>query len=74
MVQWYPGHIAKAERDLREQLKAVDMILEVGEGRQWRLWAKEGCSACRLGRACLRHAQQHSGQPGDGGGSDGSTD
>lgn len=34
MVQWYPGHIAKAERDLREQLKAVDMVLEVGAGGQ----------------------------------------
>jgi ribosome biogenesis GTPase A len=32
-VQWYPGHIAKAERNLREQLKAVDMVLEVRDGR-----------------------------------------
>lgn len=30
MVQWYPGHIAKAEKALREQLGAVDMVLEVG--------------------------------------------
>lgn len=30
MVQWYPGHIAKAEKALREQLSAVDMVLEVG--------------------------------------------
>lgn len=30
MVQWYPGHIAKAERDLKDQLKAVDIVLEVG--------------------------------------------
>lgn len=33
IVQWYPGHIAKAERSLREQLKAVDMVLEVRDGR-----------------------------------------
>ena len=33
MVQWYPGHIAKAEQELREQLKAVDMVLEVRDGR-----------------------------------------
>lgn len=33
MVQWYPGHIAKAERDLKEQLKAVDIVLEVRDGR-----------------------------------------
>ncbi|KAF5843757.1 P-loop containing nucleoside triphosphate hydrolase protein, partial [Dunaliella salina] len=28
MVQWYPGHIAKAERQLKEQLKMVDVVLE----------------------------------------------
>ena len=33
MVQWYPGHIAKAERALKEQLKAVDIVLEVRDGR-----------------------------------------
>lgn len=33
MVQWYPGHIAKAERDLKDQLKAVDIVLEVRDGR-----------------------------------------
>lgn len=33
MVQWYPGHIAKAERELREQLKAVDIVFEVRDGR-----------------------------------------
>ena len=33
MVHWYPGHIAKAERQLREQLKNVDVILEVRDAR-----------------------------------------
>lgn len=33
MIQWFPGHIAKAERDLREQLSAVDIVLEVRDGR-----------------------------------------
>lgn len=33
MVQWYPGHIAKAERALKEQLKAVDIVFEVRDGR-----------------------------------------
>jgi ribosome biogenesis GTPase A len=28
-IQWYPGHIAKAERALLEQLKRVDVVLEV---------------------------------------------
>jgi ribosome biogenesis GTPase A len=33
MVQWYPGHIAKAERQLKEQLKMVDVVLEVRDAR-----------------------------------------
>jgi hypothetical protein len=32
-VQWYPGHIAKAERQLKEQLKMVDLVLEVRDAR-----------------------------------------
>lgn len=33
VVQWYPGHIAKAEKELREQLAAVDVVIEVRDGR-----------------------------------------
>ena len=32
-IQWYPGHIAKAERALTDQLKRVDVILEVRDAR-----------------------------------------
>jgi ribosome biogenesis GTPase A len=32
-IQWYPGHIAKAERDLKEQLKRVDVVLEILDAR-----------------------------------------
>jgi ribosome biogenesis GTPase A len=32
-IQWYPGHIAKAERSLKEQLKRVDVVLEVLDSR-----------------------------------------
>lgn len=32
-IQWYPGHIAKAERSLLEQLKRVDMVYEVRDAR-----------------------------------------
>ena len=32
-IQWYPGHIARAERQLKEQLKRVDVVLEVLDGR-----------------------------------------
>lgn len=33
LIQWYPGHIAKAERELRQQLKNVDVVLEVLDAR-----------------------------------------
>ncbi|PZD73533.1 Ribosome biogenesis GTPase A [Acaryochloris thomasi RCC1774] len=32
-IQWYPGHIAKAEKALVEQLKRVDVVLEVRDCR-----------------------------------------
>lgn len=33
LIQWYPGHISKAERQLKEQLKKVDVVLEVRDAR-----------------------------------------
>lgn len=33
LIQWYPGHIAKAEKNLRDQLKLVDVVLEVRDAR-----------------------------------------
>ncbi|MGF1496959.1 MAG: ribosome biogenesis GTPase YlqF [Elainellaceae cyanobacterium] len=32
-IQWYPGHIAKAEKQLQDQLKLVDVVLEVRDAR-----------------------------------------
>ncbi len=32
-IQWYPGHIAKAEKSLQAQLKRVDVVLEVRDAR-----------------------------------------
>ena len=32
-VNWYPGHIAKAERQLSETLRAVDVVVEVRDAR-----------------------------------------
>lgn len=32
-IHWYPGHIAKAERQLKENLKRVDVVLEVLDAR-----------------------------------------
>lgn len=33
LIQWYPGHIAKAEKALLAQLKWVDVVLEVRDAR-----------------------------------------
>lgn len=32
-ISWYPGHIAKAERELAEYLKKVDIVIEVRDAR-----------------------------------------
>ena len=32
-IQWYPGHIAKAEKKLNEVIKRVDLIIEVRDAR-----------------------------------------
>ena len=32
-IHWYPGHIAKAERQLKEQLNLVDVVIEVRDAR-----------------------------------------
>lgn len=33
LVQWYPGHIARAERLLKDQLKLMDVVIEVRDAR-----------------------------------------
>lgn len=32
-IHWYPGHIAKAEKKLKEQIKLVDVVIEVLDAR-----------------------------------------
>ena len=32
-ISWYPGHIAKAERELADNLKKVDVVIEVRDAR-----------------------------------------
>jgi len=32
-IQWYPGHMTKARRQLKEKLKVVDMVIEVLDAR-----------------------------------------
>lgn len=33
IIQWYPGHIAKTERELKEQIKLMDVVVEVRDAR-----------------------------------------
>ena len=64
MVQWYPGHIAKAERQLKEQLGMVDVVLEIRDARivastshpQVRAWDSLHVAACigRLARVACK--------------------
>ncbi|MBE6039089.1 MAG: ribosome biogenesis GTPase YlqF [Anaerofustis stercorihominis] len=32
-IQWYPGHMAKATRQIKEQLKNIDIIIILGDSR-----------------------------------------
>ena len=32
-IHWFPGHIAKAQRDLKEKLNLVDVVVEVLDAR-----------------------------------------
>src|SRR5688500_13893588 len=33
LINWYPGHIAKAQNTLKEQLKLIDFVLELVDAR-----------------------------------------
>lgn len=46
-VNWYPGHIAKAERQLAETLRAVDVVVEVRDAR-----APKATSHPKVGEWC----------------------
>ena len=32
-IQWYPGHMTKARREMQENLKLVDLIIELIDAR-----------------------------------------
>src|SRR5688500_11101451 len=33
MIQWFPGHMAKARREIEEKLKLVDVVIELVDAR-----------------------------------------
>ena len=47
LIQWYPGHMAKARRMLVENLKLIDVVVELVDGRAPRATAILRCGACR---------------------------
>ena len=49
-VNWYPGHIAKAERQLSETLKAVDVVVEVRDARACKATSHEKVAEWCAGR------------------------
>jgi ribosome biogenesis GTPase A len=60
-VQWYPGHIAKAERQLSETLKAVDVVVEVRDARACKATSHEKVAEWCAGRpriVVLTHVDQ----------------
>ena len=32
-IQWYPGHMTKARRMMQEQIKLIDLIIELVDAR-----------------------------------------
>ena len=32
-INWYPGHMTKAKREMREKIKLVDMVIEIRDAR-----------------------------------------
>ena len=32
-IQWYPGHMTRAKRSMQEDVRAVDLIIEIVDAR-----------------------------------------
>ena len=32
-IQWFPGHMAKAKREIKENIKLVDLVIELKDAR-----------------------------------------
>ena len=46
-IHWYPGHIAKAQRQLKEKLNLVDVIIEIIDARiPYSSWYKNTAELC----------------------------
>ena len=34
-IQWYPGHMTKARRMMQEDIKLIDIVIELVDARLW---------------------------------------
>ena len=32
-INWFPGHMAKAKREIRERMKVIDIVIELVDAR-----------------------------------------
>ena len=46
-VQWYPGHMTKAKRQMQEDIKLIDLIIELVDARVPLSSRKIGRASCR---------------------------
>ena len=44
--QWYPGHMTKAKRMMQENIKLIDLVIELVRSEERRV-GKECVSTCR---------------------------
>ena len=35
VINWYPGHMAKAKRELKENMSLIDVVYEVIDAKQY---------------------------------------
>ena len=33
VIQWFPGHMAKAKREISEKIKLIDLVIELKDAR-----------------------------------------
>ncbi len=53
-IQWYPGHMAKAQRALAKAFPSQDVIIEVLDARMPHASSNPVVTALRLGKPCIK--------------------
>jgi ribosome biogenesis GTPase A len=53
-INWFPGHMSKATREIREMLPKVDLVIEIVDARLPYSSANPVLAALRAGKPCLK--------------------